>query len=469
MRRSMADHPLFERLYARRTYVALFMIFVTVAQVSLMFSNLAKKEAVAVNNSNLSNTMARKKQLPFGTFPKFTLPATFGRGTASATRAPEKIYDLPTFLSHDSNKQRAKTFQRIYEVEEHSGRMQIPDKFAQRVRSMFASYPGGTENLDFIEKQTVLTTSNRYTNELSMFNEVRRYRPGYAERLAPELEHKFEAMVNASMGDKCDFCHHRVAVDVFGSIHGAHCYIASNVAKYHGWHALVVASEHHPLKFSAAAIEDYLTTAYRWFSAVRAQDPLAAFPHLMWDAGPRAAASQVHQHLQLIMTKKKYLARAEQTRLDAARYELKYPAANYWADVAAAHDAVGLAVRLGPCAVMSSVTPIKERELIVVCASGADPSFARLLYIALRTMIDDVGTRAFSAGITFEPLMASHRESHYPAVARIVDRGPPTETRNDVGAMEFFGSYNVGADPYHIMPFLRNRVEAARQQYKRLG
>ena len=370
-------------------------------------------------------------------------------------------------------------YARLFVITRRPAELIVPTAFRSRVQEMFAAYPGGTARLDFVESQTIVATYNRMTEEYSLFNDVRRYRPGYMEKLSQEEEAQWhrELMRNAGP-DTCDFCSEsRTAEDVFGRVYGKHCYTASNIAKYERWHSLIISREHHPLNHTSAQWRDYISTAHAWAAKVHERDPTARFPHLMFDAGWRASASQPHMHIQMAMTANRYFTRAEHTRLAAVDYfEGHYAAGpdgepaekghSYWADVVNAHEALGLALRFNRSAVLSYITPIKERELVILTEDSTSPCFGALLAAALTALTDGVGTRSMSMGITLEPyghpITRRGRRSSavpYPAIARVVDRGSPMDRRNDVGAMEFYGANNVGADPFHIMPHLIKHVK----------
>ena len=420
--------------------------------------------------------------------PPFTLPApiSFAHDRLNAGARLKAVVELPDFISRHPDA----TFNSLFIVERKSAHLKIPGTFADKVKKMFARYPGGTDDISFIENQNIVTTYNRFTDEYSLFNEIRRYRPGYMEKLPAEDEEKVELIMNETAGaDKCDFCRmDRSAEDVFGRVVGDHCFTASNVAKYEQWHGLVIGKQHHPLIMDPAVIGDYIATSKRWFQKVHELDVEARFPHAMYDAGPRASASQIHSHMQISITHDRFYSKAEHARQAAIDYEEENVGRNYWQDVAHVHESLGLAIRNGRSMVISHLCPVKEREIIVVTESSDDPSFAETIAIALQALKDDVGTRAFSMAVLFEeiPLNTATEENKddevlvnsrtsrkfrressgkadrlarsYPALARIVDRGNPLDRRSDVGAMEFFGANNVGADPYHIMPFLRNRL-----------
>ena len=80
---------------------------------------------------------------------------------------------------------------------------------------------------------------------------LRSDRPGYSAALPPEQEAELKDLIKKSE-DGCDFCNYeeRTAADVWGRIESKLCYTASNVAKYQGYHTLVVARQHSPLDIS---------------------------------------------------------------------------------------------------------------------------------------------------------------------------------------------------------------------------
>lgn len=436
--------------------------------------------------------------------PPFSLPP---RSSLSAAREGgvtvppiTRIAQLPVLMGPSSSTL-FPLFDNIFVAEAKPAALRVPVAFEEKVRKMFAAYPGGTTNLKFIENQTIVTTYNKYTEEYSLFNEVRRYRPGYLERISADQEQQINAMGRANEGPAtCDFCSmERTAEDVFGRITSRHCYTAANIAKYESWHSLLVSKVHDTLAITTAELVDHIQTAHKWFDAVHQLDPEAVFPHLMWDAGARASASQPHKHMQISLTHDRYFTRAESTRRAALAYEEQFEGRNYWRDVLAVHETLGLAVRHGEAMLISHLCPIKERELIIVAETSRTNAFAELLSVALQAMKDDVGTRAFSLAITFHPLAVppappaggvgrdgsrssgSQRSffsrggeydaelearliKNYPTIARIVDRGSPLDKRSDVGAMEFFGANNVGADPFEIMTHLRRRITELHQR-----
>ena len=378
--------------------------------------------------------------------PVYNLPSEIGRKVDrefTINRVPE----LPEYLRSMKDK---KYINRLYSVEEKVGRLNVPDTFQEKVKQMFKAYPGGSDSLHFVESQTLITIYNKYTHDHTLYNTIRRYRPGYRERLTAEEDNALKELIDSGRGDKCDFCNPgRTASDIFGKIEGTHCYVAANVAKYEKWHSLLISKEHDPLKFDLAAITDYLQTATKYFEKVHSVDPSARAPHLMWDSTGRASASQMHQHMQMSISTHHY-TKAQIIRDQAAFYSNTH-GTNMFVDMAHVHDQLGLLIRRGDSVLMSHLTPVKERELFVI-GQTKSKEFAELLYLALRGLIDEAGTRSFSCAVIFERLDGGDPT---PGMARCIDRGAPQDVRNDVGAMEFYGSNNVGQDPFELMAKIR--------------
>ena len=97
------------------------------------------------------------------------------------------------------------------------------------------------------------------------------------------------------------FCHpeERTPEDVFGRVRSKHCVTASNVAKYDGFHGLIVFDDHDPLDLTAEKVDDYVCVALEWLGKAQEADPEARYPFLMWNCLWRAGSSVVHGHAQV--------------------------------------------------------------------------------------------------------------------------------------------------------------------------
>ena len=404
-----------------------------------------------------------------GAHPPFVLPVAW----SNTTSLPSRMTELPGYLDRAATHS-IKSATLLFEVSVRTAAMRLEGEFRDIAAAKFAKAPGG---LAALERQPIISVRNRVTEEMSIFNEIRRFRPGYTEGITPEDDAAVQKLYDETTGaDKCDFCSvNRTALDVFGRIESMHCYTASNIAKYEKWHSLLVGRNHNPLDFSVDILHDYLLTAKKWFQAVNSRDPSVAFPFASWDIGPRGSASQLHTHLQMAITPTRYFYRAERLRKDSALFEQMNLGANYFTELVKAHIELGLAEKVGDHAVvLSYLSPIKEKEIIILTTNDGSLDFARALNVSLSVLKEDFGVRALSLGFIFQPLSPTTKDEHfaetaenvalqlrgYPGIIRIVDRGAMFDKRADVGAMEFFGSNNVGADPFAIMPMLRRRLNS---------
>ena len=388
-------------------------------------------------------------------------------------------------LEHDpSLKHRLVCFDRIFTVDGEIARLHVPATFTERALGLFAAHPeAATGAVSFLESQYVVTARNFWSRELSMFNEIRRYRPGFVEKTPDSTLIDIDKTMRSSAGESCDFCSNRTAVDIFGSISGKHCHVVSNAAKYSKWHSLVLPKAHDLADVTLDVMTDVCSTMASWFKKIPAVDSTRSGQHhyAMWDYNARASASQPHIHIQ-IMSNRHFLTRHEDTIIAAWDYHLRHPGRNYWPDVVRAHEEVGLGIRHEACVVLPYLTPIKEKELIVLGPSIDTPCFARLWYTVIRVLREKYGNRAFSSAVTPEPSRASVEQDYrdaqkngdaaagrgrerdaawkhvvrtFPAIARTVDRGVPGDLRSDVGAQELYGGYNVAADPFSMMEHLQ--------------
>jgi hypothetical protein len=238
------------------------------------------------------------------------------------------------------------------------------------------------------------------------------------------------------------------------------------VAKVDGWHGLLIFQDHDPLAIDAPLVEEMLTIAHQWAQQVHAADAAARHFFLAWNCLWRAGASQVHGHAHMTLSQIMAHARVELLRAAAGRYR-RETGADYFNDLAAAHAALGLAASVGPVMRFASLTPIKEREVILLLPAAAAPGaswgewlrmLAGPLAETLRVARERLGTLAFNVAIFGPPLDASAQPDQdwrdFPFVARFVDRGDPNSQTSDIAALELFGSSSISSDPFVVASVL---------------
>jgi hypothetical protein len=304
---------------------------------------------------------------------------------------------------------------------------------------------------DAIREQTILKVSNRATGEATLFAPLRARRPidgaGDPADLAAEIA--------ATVGDP--FCDPESGTPAheFGRVRGSRMITGANAAAADAHHAVLVFDEHDPLAFDTGLVADLFETGRAWAERARLADPASSNYLLIWNCLWRAGGSIVHGHAQALLGSGPHYARLDRFRRDARAYSQAHHA-HLTHDLAALHVDLGLAS--GDLVVtLASLTPIKEREVLVVGQPGMDErdrSFTDAIARALLAFRDRLGVRSFNLALWRPPLAAADGWEGIPPIVRIVDRGDPFQRPSDIGSMELYGTPIVGADPYDVIAAL---------------
>lgn len=361
----------------------------------------------------------------------------------------ETILDLPNRLAGLARGNRVRT-ERLFEVSTLTGRLTVPEPLAPKLAKWYAA-PGdaGPEAaIARASEQRVARTFNKFSGEGALFNELRAKRPMQHGSTA-DLDARIE---KARQG--CDFCDpiRMTTADTWGRITGSHSVSAANASMYDAHHGMVVFGEHHPHRFDHDQVADYVDVAMRWLRRSNDEEPTLRHPFIMWNCLEKAGASQPHGHLQMLLTRDRPYAR-QASMIRAADEYRRQTKAPYWDDWVAAHESLGLARRRGSAACVASITPIKEKETLVVGGLAVDADFVEAVADVLRCFIDRLGVLSFNVGIYLPPLDGDAAYD-MPVIARCVDRGDPSRPTADVGAMELYGSPVVASDPYRVIEAL---------------
>jgi hypothetical protein len=365
--------------------------------------------------------------------------------------------------------------EQLFEIVETEGVIVPPPEMEPWLARTFGS-------VEATLRQRIIRVTNRWTFEGATFNPLRSRRPGsgatQSATHAPaqagplELPSELRERIAATEGD--DFCdpEHRTPADSFGRVRGRHVVTAANVAKAEGWHSVAIFDRHDPLAIDAALIADLLAVAGVWAQRAHEAENDARYFFLLWNCLQRAGASLIHGHAQITLSTMMAHARVELWRAAAARYRQE-AGGDYFADLAAVHAALGLAVPVvdSPVTMFASLTPAKEREFVLLAAPRRDDgddgeggqtlaleSLARPLAAALEVMLRTLGVRAFNIAIFGPPLPGDPRAAEwagFPLVARFVDRGNPLAPTSDIAALELFGSSVIASDPFDVARSLR--------------
>jgi hypothetical protein len=379
--------------------------------------------------------------------------------TLSGTQRPRMMTDNSSGIADLERRVAAlspseqEVFARIFHVQTVSGRLGVPSTMHDWVLDAFG-------DLEAVCHQHVVKVTNLITLDGALFNPLRGPRPtDFAS------DEDVSSAIERTRGGA--FCHPETMtpVDLFedseaeGRVRGQYCITASNVAKYDGLHGLVIFDEHNPLQISRERVHDYLDTAWRWAERAHYTDPLARYFFLMWNCLWKGGASIVHGHMQVTLGRGMHYARVEHWRRQALLYRLAH-GVNYFEDLYSAHLSLGLAGEIGQTRVIVSLTPVKERELLLI---GPTPwidndDLKDAIASVLQAYTAVLGVQSFNLAVYQRPIgvrTASGEGSEdwrgFPAIVRIVDRGDLQSRTTDVGCMELYGSSVIAADPFDVI------------------
>ncbi|MDE3077917.1 MAG: hypothetical protein KGJ86_21040, partial [Chloroflexota bacterium] len=215
---------------------------------------------------------------------------------------------------------------------------------------------------------------------------------------------------------------------------------------------------HHPLHLTQSKISDAVDTGLRWAEKAYETDPRARFFFLMWNCLWKSGASIIHGHAQVTMTSDTHYAKVEQWRSAAAFYRHRV-GSDYFDDLFGVHQALNLGFEWRGTRVFAYLTPIKEKEIILIAPFITD-ELRQAIYLALSALSGKMGVTSFNLAI-YHPPFGPHDEAwrDFPTIVRIVDRGDPMNKTADMGAMELYASSVISSDPFAVAATLRQQFQ----------
>jgi hypothetical protein len=353
-----------------------------------------------------------------------------------------QIEDAVAALGHN---ERAR-FERIFDISSTIGRLVPPDAMLPWIEKQFGDV-GATR------EQKIVKITNAVTLEGVLFNWLRSSRPMWRHEIDLDRE------LSDGPPDPLIDPYNGTPEDLFGRVKGKYCVTASNIAKFDGFHGLVVFNERHPLRFTREMLHDYVDTGGRWGDLVHASDPEAKYYIFLWNCLWRAGASLLHGHAQVIMGHGMHYAAVEYLRQRAAVYQAHHRF-NYFNDLFLAHESLGLGFEKDGTKVIANLAPKKENEVILL-APFVSTSLKDRLYDVLECFRDKMGISSFNV-VIYTPPWSETPESWegFPVMVRIVDRGDPSSRTGDIGAMELYAASVVSSDPFVLARNLREAMSA---------
>ena len=354
------------------------------------------------------------------------------------------IADLEELLARLPAETRA-AVARIYRISTTVGRLDPPPDMTAWIEKLFGS-------VDAVREQRIVRVTDLVTLQGALFNELRARRP-----LEVKGGDEARKTIEEARGDPFDRPDTGTPEDTFGRIRGSHGVTASNIAKYDGFHGVLVFDEHDPLApIDADGVRDHLATARRWANAALDADPGARYYFLMWNSLWRAGGSVVHAHMQMTTTRGMHYPRVEALRRSALAYRAA-TGHDYFDDLWAIHRDLGLGAEVAGARLFASLTPIKEREMIVLGRAGEGEALLADGIARAIAALRSLGVVAFNMAVYMPPLAPDGEDwSRFPPHARLVDRGDPGNRTSDIGAMELYAASVVASDPFRVAEAFRS-------------
>jgi galactose-1-phosphate uridylyltransferase len=341
-------------------------------------------------------------------------------------------------------------FHRIFHLSTTVGQLNPPETMHPWIEGYF-------DSVEAVKSQRIVKVTNLVTMEGSLFNELRASRP-----MEAKASSDLEETIMSNLGDP--FCKplEGTPADSFGRVRGKHSITASNIAKYDGFHGVVVFDQHNPLVFSSEKVSDYMDTALAWAHKAHDVDGAARYFFFMWNCLWKSGASILHGHAQMTLSRDMHYAKVEHLRRSALRYRENH-GANYFDDLYAAHKALGLTLENGHTRILAYLTPIKEKEVLLI-SEALDQDLKDSIYKVLKGFVERLGVQSFNLALYYKPLAEVEEDwSGFPVVVRIVDRGDPNNKTADIGAMELYAASVIASDPFRVAEALREAFTSAAQ------
>jgi hypothetical protein len=229
---------------------------------------------------------------------------------------------------------------------------------------------------------------------------------------------------------------------------------------------MIIFKDYNPLKFSKEETIDYLDTGWKWAQEAHKFDPSAKYYFFLWNSLKKAGASLAHGHAQVVLSRERHYAKIEALRQAALHYKAEN-GSDYFDDLYQIHLDLGLALEKNGIRVMTYLTPIKEKETMLL-SPNLNRFFKERLYEVLACFRDCINVTAFNVGIAVPPLNSLPEGwKDFPVIARIVDRGYPWDGSSDFGTMELYAASIISSDPFQVAKELKAALK--NHQKKRAG
>jgi hypothetical protein len=331
------------------------------------------------------------------------------------------------------NKDKKNLFLRFFSVSSDISKMTVPEEMKDYLKGKF--------KISEVENQKIIRIDNNLTKETALYNPLRSKRP------------KATNKNDFNFNKKDAFCSPETLtpLDDIGRIEGKYTITCANLSKFEKYHSVIIFKKHNPFEINYKEFSEAFDISMRWLEKIKNMDKKAVYPLVLWNYLWKSGASIIHPHLQVVVSKKQFPLQKDFFNL-ISRYKKRYKK-DYLEDLFRVHKNLGLGISYKKIKIFPYLTPIKEKEVLVIGENGEN--FKKAIYNILLSY-KKIGVESFNLGLIIPPLNNKVKKF----IARIVDRGSLSELTTDFGGMELYsGAKVIASDPYGIIEDLKKRFK----------
>ncbi len=309
----------------------------------------------------------------------------------------EKINQLPSELKI--------LFNRIFDIQVLTAKIKLPENLKEKFQNA--------------ENQKILIIKNKILHQETVFNIWRSKRP------LPFI--KKEEIEDEKI---CSFCYPRelTSEDEIGRLENERAITAANLAKSLKYHSLIIFKKHSIFDLEKDDLLQAFNLSEDWVEKIFLYDLKLKYIFLIWHHGYRAAASLIHPHFQ-IFAHYDLPGKMNFYQQKIIEYNQFYQS-DYFKDLFLIHRFLDLAKEIEGIKVIASLTPFKDKELILL---GKNKSIITDLILEYRK---------FSFNFNFFQINQFLDNT----LSFLVDRGESNNKTSDIGSLEIYAYSVVGFD-----------------------
>lgn len=330
--------------------------------------------------------------------------------------------------------------------------------------------PDVNSSQEKFRNQTLLRIINPYLLKSTSFNTSRAQRNGDSNKLSDEDRDFIENQIQGSKPFNDVEANTPIPSFLEERIYGEHCKGCTNLSKFADVHDIVVFNEPNPLKFNYEQLENYIKVAFQMLDLSKEakikKEGLNKneifYNSIGWNSLWKAGSSIPWGHLQtLLYGGDSFPPISTFSKIQAFKNYRRNHKSNLFNDIYEIHKGLDLGFSHENTDIFASLTPIKEKEIIMHTHYQNEEERKGLvipLYRALKSLIEDFSVNSFNVLVSQFPLRELGISNSSMYTTRIVDRGNISTRTGDIAFSELLNEESVVAsDPFEVIEKVRQR------------